>query len=48
MALHQVTFLVPAKAFVCDCRHAIVPSGFVEPQKIQPKSAAGQKADTTT
>lgn len=44
MALGQVTFLVPAKAFVSDSRHAVVPEGFVEPQTIQPKSAAGHKS----
>ena len=43
VALRRVTSLAPAKAFVCDSRRAIVPSGFVQPQKIQPKSAAGQK-----
>lgn len=44
MALGQVTFLVPAKTFVCDSRHTVVPEGFVQPQTIQPKSAAGRKS----
>jgi len=31
-SLHQVTFLILAKAFVCDFRHAIVSPGFIQPQ----------------